>query len=142
MPVNDHSPVLRLYVAGPYSDRPGDPPGSIEEADQLLLLRTNYPHIDFVRPYDIDCGFENPTHAQNMHADCKELLCCDGIVLRPGWSTSKGAMIELNVAVGTGRRVFTYYCGCMLDEEHLLYIGGEYKGGDVVTIHQIERIIK
>lgn len=112
---------MKFYVAGPYSDRPGiEKPGDIEESNQLFNMRLNYPGHEFVRPYDIDCGFENPTHVQNLHADCKELLCCDAIVLRPGWSTSKGAVIELNLAVGTGRPVYTYVYGHLYDPEHNL----------------------
>lgn len=112
---------MKFYVAGPYSNRPGrERPGDIEEEDQLYNLRLYYPEHEFIRPYDIDCGFPDPTHAQNLHADCLALLECDGIVLRPGWSTSKGAMIELNLAVGTGRKVYTYIYGHMHDEEGVL----------------------
>jgi nucleoside 2-deoxyribosyltransferase len=114
---------MKIYVAGPYSDRPGkERPGDIEEGVCLDNLRINYPQHEFVRPYDIICNVEDPTHADNMLADCKELLCCDAIVLRPGWSTSKGVMIELNLAVGTGRPVYTYLDGYMFDEEGNLEI--------------------
>lgn len=112
---------MNFYVAGPYQDRPGDPPGSIEENYQIARLREHYPDDQFLSPYDVPVPHENPTHAQNLHADCQALLACDAIVLRPGWSTSKGAMIELNLATGTGTPVYVYVAGWLLDPEGETY---------------------
>lgn len=46
--------------------------------------------------------------AAHMRADISALLECDTIVMFPGWPSSRGARLELTIAMELGFKVFFY----------------------------------
>lgn len=60
-----------------------------------------------VNPFDIlpDCKGE-PTWEDYMRADLKEMLDCDAVYALPCWKDSKGARIEVNLALSVGIPVY------------------------------------
>jgi len=57
---------------------------------------------------------EAERRAKYLRADVSALLSCDAVVLLPGWSSSRGATLELLVAVQTGRLVYVDAGGDLL----------------------------
>lgn len=126
---------MRAYIAGPMQGQPGHGHPNFEDA--CVLLRVNFPRDEFVSPHEIDFGETEETrgqmdHHHYMREDLKALLTCDTIILLPGWSKSKGSMIELNTAVGAGLKVFLYLHGVLLDPTHRNY---SYTYNDFITVN-------
>jgi hypothetical protein len=68
--------------------------------------------FDVVCPIDLDHGDMpgepgSKTHAEYMRLGLKALLECDAIILMQGWGNSRGARIELSVALATGAPAYT-----------------------------------
>lgn len=90
---------MKLYISGPMTGRP----------------QLNYPAFFQAEEELKSYGFEisNPaqypdngeTWAECLRRDLKDLLECDGVATLPGWSRSKGARLEVNVARRLGMEV-------------------------------------
>jgi nucleoside 2-deoxyribosyltransferase len=87
-----------VYIAGPMTGYPEYNYPAFTEA--AAALRANgrtvtSPHElhdnDFSRPFD-----------WYLRRDLAALLTCTDIVLLPGWEASRGAHLELDVAIGLG----------------------------------------
>lgn len=91
---------MRLYLAGPmtgYAEL--NHPLFHKEAARLRALG-----FEVVNPAEIN----SDPHAKwldAMRADIAQLVTCDGVACLPGWTTSKGARIEVQLATGLGLTV-------------------------------------
>jgi hypothetical protein len=92
-----------LYIAGPMTDVPAFNYPAFEAASAYLEsigYAVRSPHRDGL-PIDGDTPYET-----YLRDDLKLMLGCDGIVLLPGWTQSKGAKGELAVALQVGMAVY------------------------------------
>lgn len=84
--------MTRIYVCGPMTGLPDfNYPAFAAETTRLRALG-----YDVVSPAEI-----NPTGGtwqECMKKDIAQLMSCDLLVWLPGWSSSRGAMIETNLA--------------------------------------------
>jgi len=101
---------VKLYVSGPMDGYPDKNLEVFEFACKALQFLGH----ETVSPHDIGLD-TNDAYSQNfmepkthdyLRADLRAMLECEGIVLLPGWSQSKGAIQELNAAVASGLYVF------------------------------------
>ncbi len=104
---------MKWYLAGPMS--------GIEESNYPAFrqachtLRNRGLHI--VSPHD----FFPPVEAsqtqweQLLRYDLRALTDCHGIILLPGWSTSRGAILELSVALALDMEIYCYQDGALKD---------------------------
>ncbi len=92
-----------VYIAGPMTGLPDN----------------NYPAFNEMAAMLRGCGFEvrNPaenrlpegsTWADFMRAGIEQLLTCDTVVLLAGWSKSKGAKLECQIAEGLGLQIVSH----------------------------------
>lgn len=94
------SQPLRWYVAGPMSGLPLlNFPAFNAAAARIRALGH-----EAVNPAEVNPD-PNMAWAEAMKRDIPELLKCDGVVMLPGWQSSRGARIEHNLAVQLGLRV-------------------------------------
>lgn len=93
--------MKRLYVAGPMSGIEHlNFPAFHAEASRLRGLG-----YEVVNPAEINTDPTTPW-AKCMRDDIRELVTCDGIVLLPGWSESRGASLEYDIARRLDMAVF------------------------------------
>lgn len=98
---------LRLYLAGPVSNYPAHP-AAFNRAKALVTLAGHEP----ISPLDL---FSGSDWTAAMAADLPALVQADGIVMLPGWPQSKGACLELNVALACGKRIFMIVQGGLFE---------------------------
>lgn len=105
---------MRLYVAGPITGRlkAGVPILDIiaefkEAARQLEKIG-----FDAVLPYDIDgwvgASTDEATWREYMRKDFPIVCTCAGIVLLPGWTSSRGSPIESFIMQTIGGKLYEY----------------------------------
>lgn len=93
----------RIYIAGPMSGLPD----------------LNYPAFHAMALTLRSCGYHVENPAENPEPHCKswlgymrlavaQLVTCDAVLLLPGWSSSKGARIEHQLAVGLGLEIIEH----------------------------------
>lgn len=88
-----------IYISGPMSGLPEfNFPAFTEAAKKLRELG----HI-VISPHEI----EQPalTWEACMRQDIKQLMDADMVVVLPGWEKSKGANIEVDIAIGLGMQI-------------------------------------
>lgn len=73
------------------------------EACEKKILE-KYPSARIINPCKIPMQF-NPTYADYIKADIKELLRCDIIILLDNWRKSKGAKCEYRIACCCGLKI-------------------------------------
>jgi len=94
--------MKRLYLSGPMSGLPlSNYPAFNAAAQQLRALG-----------HHIENPAENPPPACGtwqgwMRLALRQISEVDGVVMLPGWSKSRGARIEINLARDLGLRVWT-----------------------------------
>ena len=88
---------MKLYLSGPITGIKVD---SFGEA-QLFIEKLGH---EVVNPTDLNAPGTDWTEA--MRVDIKALIYCDGIVMLPNWSASKGAKLEIMIARELGLKVF------------------------------------
>lgn len=92
--------MTRIYIAGPMSGLPD----------------LNYPAFNAMAERLRALSFEVENPAENPSPKCEswlgymrmavaQLATCDAVVMLPGWSKSKGACIEHQLAVGLGLEI-------------------------------------
>jgi|SRR5882724_7811628 len=106
-----------FYIAGPIFGKGMDL--NLPEFERVARLaklklgcRTLIPHN--IEPYGHagKCPPGRQTEAEqhaapcHMRADIRAMLMCDGIILLPGWQTSQGAQLEMQVASACGLSVY------------------------------------
>lgn len=91
---------MKVYLAGPmtgYADL--NFPKFAEETARLRALG-----LVVVSPAEV-----NPDHSmpwlECMRRDIPHLVTCDAVAVLPGWSSSRGANVEVTLAQGLGFKV-------------------------------------
>lgn len=91
---------MKIYISGPMTGLPDlNFPAFHEAARQLRALG-----LEVINPAEINAENPGSWHAA-MRADIKALCDCDVIALMPGWESSNGAHLELQVAHRLGLKV-------------------------------------
>lgn len=88
---------MKVYISGPITDDP-DYLRHFQEAEDFL--RARWPHAEIVNP--TKCVPFNPewTWKDYMKEDIKLLVDCNAIFMMKGWTESRGANLENEIAVG------------------------------------------
>lgn len=98
---------MKLYLAGPMSGLPDHNfPAFNQEAARLRALG-----YEVVNPAELNLDVDLVRSPEAvwlacMRKDIHELVECDGIALMSGWSQSRGAKLEQQIAEGLGLQVF------------------------------------
>jgi len=90
---------MRVYISGPISGRPN----GNREAFSLAADHLREHGYEPVNPHDLNPG--GGTWEECMRRDIAELVKCDAIALLPGWWSSRGALIEIQIAHVLGIQV-------------------------------------
>lgn len=105
---------VKWYLAGPMSGIEEQNYPAFKLAAEQLRTMGYYivsPHETF--PYPIQ-----PDEARwqmCLGRDIATLSACEGIILLPGWSKSKGVRLELHVALALGLQIRLFNTGRLLD---------------------------
>jgi len=106
---------MKWYLAGPMSGIPEQNYPAFREASNTL----RYNHgLDVVSPHET---FPHPMQpdeerwAECLRKDVATLMHCQGIILLPGWSKSRGARLEMSLALQFGFPVRFYSMGVLHD---------------------------
>jgi hypothetical protein len=89
-----------FYLSGPMSGLPDLNRRAFEAATQALRGRG----LDVRSPHELPNG----EWIDCLRRDIRLLTECDALVLLPGWPASKGATLELNIALQLQMDVFAY----------------------------------
>ena len=93
--------MTKIYISGPMSGIKNFNYESFAEAESRLR------HLgEVVNPAKIEPSVK--TWEGYMRADIKALVDCDAVYVLPGWENSKGARIEIAIAVGLGMDIYDY----------------------------------
>lgn len=109
---------MKLYLAGPMRGIPLFNYPAFDEAKETLVSRGH----DVYSPADIDrdagedysatrdpnSTFTPDELREFLERDLRALAQCDGVVLLPGWKTSKGALLEVAAANFLGLKTYLY----------------------------------
>lgn len=101
---------MTLYIVGPITGFPGYAQAFADAKTSVQALGH-----EPISPVDLYPGQE---WELAMQADIPVLLRSDGIVLLPGWPRSRGARIELSLAMDFGKRVFMLVKDELIDVTH------------------------
>lgn len=85
---------MKVYISGPISGLPYE---EVEKAFSKAEIRLQEQGYEVVNPLNNGLPRES-TWNEHMRADLKLLLDCDAIYMLDGWTNSKGAKIEFNLA--------------------------------------------
>lgn len=95
---------MHLYVSGPMSNMPALNFPAFHEAAAALRAAgytvTNPAELDAQ-----DAG-KTLTWEQYMRRDIVALMACDGVALLPGWTESRGANLETEIAGRLGMKLW------------------------------------
>ncbi len=89
--------MRRVYVSGPMSGYPGFNFANFNDAARQLRAMG----YGVVNPVDINTDTTTPW-AECLRADLRALLDCTDVACLPGWELSRGAMLEVHVAMALG----------------------------------------
>jgi hypothetical protein len=97
---------LRIYVSGPIAGKPEANRQEFDEAARLVRMAGGDPVVphDIVPDHVGECppdpimGSDGHTWPCHLRYDLLEMLCCDGVVMLPGWERSHGSRLEHQVA--------------------------------------------
>lgn len=94
--------MIKVYISGPMTGLPEFNYPAFHECAR------KYRHFGFevVNPAELAAEIgEGKKWIDYMRLDLKALVDCDGIVMLPGWEKSKGAKLELLLAVELGLKI-------------------------------------
>ena len=94
----------RFYLAGPMSEIPEH---NFPLFNRIAGLLREQGYVVF-NPAENDDGGEKRTRAFYMRLDIPALLASDAIVLLPDWQTSRGASLEVWIAIDLDLPVYRY----------------------------------
>lgn len=73
--------------------------------------------LNLISPHEVFAG-ETPDDSrwnEYLRHDLRSVTQCQGIILLPGWHKSKGAVIELSMALALGMDVMFYKHGALIE---------------------------
>lgn len=91
---------MKVYISGQISGRSAEETAGAFYEAALKLESQGYTPVS---PY---MGDEGKTWGEYMRRDIKLLMDCDGIFMLSGWSVSRGANIERELAKSLGFSIF------------------------------------
>jgi nucleoside 2-deoxyribosyltransferase len=92
------------YLSGPMASYKDFNFPEFKRVTNLLRLEG----MNIVSPHEMPQD-KKPFLEDHLRADLMEMLNkCDGIILLPGWPTSKGARVELGLALDLAFTVYTF----------------------------------
>ena len=92
---------MRIYISIPIS---GLDESKVREHADLIKASLSRAGHEVVNPFDI-VPCKNPTYADYLCADLRELADCDGIFLCEWWQFSRGCRIERTFAEEFGKQI-------------------------------------
>lgn len=107
--------LKKYYLSGPMTGLPEyNFPAFIKAADELRAAG-----IMVVGAHEVDHGVHTGAGTQPyvdyIRGDLKEELACDGIIMLPGWTKSKGASLELEIAQCLEYPVYLYNLNALVE---------------------------
>ena len=96
---------MTYYVSGPMTGYPANNTAAFDRACALLRDRG----YQVVSPHEKVSEALGLTWEEYLREDIRHLLDCYGVVMLPGWPESKGARLELSIALALGMPVY-YLC--------------------------------
>lgn len=100
MPSKHDRPIRRIYLAGPMSGLPE----LNFPAFHRMAARLRAQGYEVVNPAEINAN-PDAEWLECMRADIKQLVDCDTVAVLPGWSASRGASLEVDLARRLGFNV-------------------------------------
>jgi hypothetical protein len=103
---------LKVYLSGPIT---GDPLAVDKFKMAQVYVAKAFPEAQIFNPIDIPSpkfiqeDWENSDRAiwsYYMHEAIRMMMNCDTIVMLEGWSASKGAVIELDLAIKLNMNIY------------------------------------
>lgn len=92
--------MRRCYIAGPMTGlKDLNFPVFNAEAARLRSLG-----LEVVNPVEVNAGHSS-SWEDCMRRDISAMLTCDTVALLPGWTASRGAMLEHNIARAVGMQI-------------------------------------
>jgi hypothetical protein len=110
---------MRVYVAGPMTGHKAYNYEAFVDAARFLISLGHDAVIPFESnsrvwaryygrpfdPYTDECDYGDSLLPQMIHEDLGELCRADAIALLPGWEKSRGAKVELLLAINLGKKI-------------------------------------
>ena len=94
---------MKVYISGQITGLPIDEAfQNFKDCDQAMQDAGH----ETVNPFNVLPFDKSFTWKDYMKADIKALVDCDAIIMIKGWPNSKGALLELNIAVHLGLKIF------------------------------------
>lgn len=107
--------MKKLYLCGPVSGRPDCNKAAFDDAAYNLRQQG----FDVVNPLELGGDEVDPTFEQwasYLKRDLPIMMNCDAVAVLDGWQDSKGAKLEIHVAMELGIPIKCYdkgkLCGC------------------------------
>lgn len=91
----------RIYISGPISGHEQAERQKYFNDVRAGLAQAGYEGVNPFDLHPLDASWENA-----MKADLQELCRCDSILMLPGWEESRGAKLEMRVALELGLRIY------------------------------------
>lgn len=97
--------MTALYIAGPMTGYPEENRPAFHQVAAALRAAG----FDVVNPAEFDTKETALGWAECLRRDLKKLVDCDGIVRLPGWESSRGACLEVEVGRKLGLTTYLSY---------------------------------
>ena len=102
---------MRIYISGPMTGIPNKNAPAFMSAEAHCEMKgwtvENPVRLDEdLERMHRSIGKSPPTYEDYLRRDIQLLARCDAIVMLPGWSRSRGALLEAKVATEIGLRYF------------------------------------
>ena len=117
-----------LYIAGPMTGMKDFNRPAFNAAAKFLVRRGFKP----LNPAWLDHGEAGGVWEDYLKRDIPHLLKCDGVVVLPGWDTSRGAKLEVRVAREVGMPIFAIVDKCRL--ERVMFEENKIKFGPPIEL--------
>jgi hypothetical protein len=92
---------MKYYISGPISNKP-DYMADFVAMEKFLILKD----IEPITPIGIDSAFPDRTYDEKLKLCIELMMQANAVVVLDGWQKSKGANIEINLAVQLNMPVY------------------------------------